>query len=377
MKTLDRYIIRQFLINFVILTVVFGLLFILVDLLANLDEYVESAHILAELKGQPLWLAFLYCLFDYAGPILILLYVFLAGLLVNAAIGFTFSSLSHNGELVAMLTGGRSMYRIAAPVLFVGASLSLAALPIQEYVIPHLAHKLLRKHNDMAKEEIKIDSIFFAPDKRGNLISASEFDAANGTLGGVMVLMRGSSDQTNRRITAEQALWSPDKKGWILSDASIIEHVKQDGSSLREAKVSQQARYVVESDLSPDVLLVRRSSMYLRLLSSSQLHELMRNPNADRHHMHIARIIHNRYSFLVVQVLITLMAMPIFLLREPKSFMIQAIKAACICIGAWAMAIIAQQVGEAQLTLNPVAAAWLPVVLLLPLSAIMVQTIKT
>ena len=69
-------------------------------------------------------------------------------------------------------TNGVSSSIVCEPgSVIVGASLRLLALPVQEYIVPRLAHKLLRSHNDIGKEDIKADSIFFAPDKRGNLIS--------------------------------------------------------------------------------------------------------------------------------------------------------------------------------------------------------------
>ena len=49
--------------------------------------------------------------------------------------------------------------------------------------------------------------------------------------------------------------------------------------------------------------------------------------------------------------------------------------APAMCIGAWAGALMIQQVGSAQL--NPVAAAWLPVAVYLPPTVYLLQTIKT
>jgi len=377
MRTLDRYIIRQFLVNFFILLIVFGALFVLVDLLANLDEYVKGARVAVERTGRSMWWEFLRTLIDFDGPILILLYVFLAGLLVNAAIGFTFASLAHNGELTAMLTGGISMIRIAAPVLCMGAVLSLAALPIQEFVVPPMAHKLLRSHGDISEKRDDADLIFFAPDKRGNLISATHFDPVKQSMTGVMVLVRGELGETKRRLTARHAQWKPERDGWALQTVQMIDLESASSTRLEEPKVSSVPDHLLKSDLSPDVLLVRRSSTYMRLLSVKRLRELLGNPSADRHHSRIAHIIHNRFSFMVVQVLIMLMALPMFLLREPKSYMVQAVKAAFVCIGAWALAITLQQIGASQLNLNPVAGAWLPVVILLPVTALTVQTIKT
>ena len=42
MQTLDRYLVRQFLVNFVILLFVLTSLFVLIDVVVNLDEYLDA-----------------------------------------------------------------------------------------------------------------------------------------------------------------------------------------------------------------------------------------------------------------------------------------------------------------------------------------------
>src|SRR4051812_7421296 len=124
MKILDRYIIlRNFLINFVILLVVFVLLFVLVDLVFNFDEFLKAG------RGMGLMRGLVWVVWDYYSPMVPFLYVYFSGLLVVAAMGFTFAGLSRSGEMVAMVSSGISMYRIAAPVVVVGFLLNALALP--------------------------------------------------------------------------------------------------------------------------------------------------------------------------------------------------------------------------------------------------------
>ncbi len=376
MKILDRYIIRQFLINFVILTTVLMLLFVVVDLIVALDEFLEAGRVRAAwfvVGGDadtqpgfvPVLLGTLWSVGDYYGPLIVLIYVFFSGLLVTAAMGFTFAGLVRSHEMLAVLTSGVSLYRIAVPVLVVGCMLNALTLPSQEYLIPKLAPKLARKQSQVKYDRIQTFDVQFAPDRSGNLLSAAEFDPEHNLLRDVTILERDHLGPARRRIRAEQAIWvnDADRTGWQLIQGSV-----GDVNSL-----SPEPLDFYPTDLSPQVLLARRAAIYPRLLSFAELNELMHSvPNTSQ----IQQIIHSRFSLMVVNVLVLVMGLPFFLLRDPQTnLFIQAIKAATVCVGGWAAALLIQQIGVSYL--NPVAAAWRPVVLYLPASAILLPTGKT
>ena len=48
-------------------------------------------------------------------------------------------ALGRNRELTAMVSSGISLYRVAMPILIAGIALNVLALPVQEFVLPHLA----------------------------------------------------------------------------------------------------------------------------------------------------------------------------------------------------------------------------------------------
>lgn len=388
MRTLDKYILRLYLINFVILLVVLLAMFVLIDLLVNIDEFTQAGEVLAERASQTggamagqTWYWTLYAIVDYFAPLLVLLFTFLSGLVATAAMGFTFSGLVKSGEVLAMLTAGISMHRIAMPVIVVGTLLNMLSLPIKEYVIPPMAHKLLRGQSDMKKLGMETQGSYFAPDVKGNLISYANLQATKGELSGVRILERvtretpdGETERkaTGRRFTADVAKWDTSRGGWVLNDAAILQRDPETRSAVRDLKPS----IFVESSLSPDVLLLRRNARYIQMLSLQQLDGMSRNPNAASFHQSILLAMHSRFSLLVVHVLALLMTIPVFMQREPnRNATVQAAKAAGLCIGAWAFALIIMVMGGEYL--NAMAAAWLPVVIFLPISAWMLQLTKT
>ena len=375
MKTLDRYIIRQFLINFVILLVVFTSLFVMVDLIVDMDEFVKVGKDRAETSGG-LLLATLWTVGDYYGPVLVLLYVFFSGLMVLAAMGFAVGSLARKGELTAMVSSGISMHRLAAPVVVMACLLNVITLFNQEVVIPNLAHKLTRSKSQLRYDSAKTFQIRYAVDSSGHLLSAAQFDARQEQpmLTGVTILERDGQGRAIRRVTAEQAFWDESRQGWELVGGFAIQPMGQGQGRLTgiEAREVTSQKFF-DSDLSPQVLLTQRASIYPRLLSFAKLRELAANPAVNDGP--IRQIMHSRFSLLVLNMLVLVIGLPFFLRREPTNMLRQGVLAVSVCLVAWGMGMVLPDLAGAKL--NPVASAWLPVVILLPISAVGLQWVRT
>ncbi|NJL31064.1 MAG: LptF/LptG family permease, partial [Phycisphaerales bacterium] len=144
MRLIDKYILRSFVLNYIILLLVMLLMIVVVSLIVNIDEFIGPRHAPFDgvLSGT------LYTIADFYFPNMFLLFVMMGGLATVGAMGFTFTALSRTGELLGMIAGGISLYRVALPVLVAGCILSLLALPMQEWVIPPLAGKLARGPSD-------------------------------------------------------------------------------------------------------------------------------------------------------------------------------------------------------------------------------------
>ncbi len=388
MKTLDRYIIKQFLINYVILAVVMSCLFMMIDLIVDLDEFVEAVDAVADRNDSGKLLATLWVMWDFYLPMLTLLYVFFGGVLAAGAMGFTLSNMIRAGELVAMVTSGLSMYRIAAPMIVAAGLLIAVALPVQELVIPHFAYKLMRSKNDLKREAVESPPVRFMPDSEGNLYSASSYDSRSKTLFDLTVLERDDAGQTTRRVSASQATWDEQRGGWALADGVAIRRSLQAVDRSQQAASSQTSPGAISasvpvspidflpSDLGPDVLMARFGRFFPRFLSLRDLAKLRENQALDPgNRKRLTQIMHGRFSTLVTGLLIVVMGLPFFLLREPASLLMQSTKAAALCLGAWAGALL---VGELSLGgIGPVTAAWLAVIVLLPVTVGRLLQVRT
>lgn len=379
MKTLDRYIIKQFLANFAVLFVVVMLLFIVVDLIVDVDEFVQAGDVHKDSWYGVAALATAATIVDYYVPVVLLVYVFFNGLIVVGAMGFTIVGLQRNRELTAVIASGVSLYRVAAPVLITGLLLSALTLPVQEFILPDLAPKLVRSKSQLKqpKQGLESKQVYYAQAGDGHLLSAAKFDANDGVLTQVRILQRDYDRQESITITAARATWNESQQRWDLENG-VAELLNLDPAA---TEVSSQKKGVAsyETDLSPTVLLARRNALFASLLSIRTLEGLVRNQAIGAgQRSKVTQIISSRFSLMVLNALVLVMGLPFFLTRLPGNTMASALKAAGLCIGAWGGGLMMLQLSPGNLPVGgPVLVAWLPVVIYLPVSAWLLGKIES
>jgi len=123
MRTLDRYVLKQFLKIFLVTVLGVPLLFIVINLTDSIDSFLRDG------VGRSDVIAHYFYLFPYnmllAFPIACLL----------AAV-FTVSAMTRHSEMTAGKAGGMSFHRITRPLLVAGLGMSLVALALTE-IVPH------------------------------------------------------------------------------------------------------------------------------------------------------------------------------------------------------------------------------------------------
>lgn len=372
MKTLDRYILHSFAINYLILLVVLTLLINTLDLILNQDEFVKAGRVYAERWGWSVFAATLWAVWDFYWPQVFFYFIYLSGLLGAAAVGFTLAQLQRNRELVAMVAGGISLHRVAMPMLLAGALCSALLVIDQEFVIAHPAmqRKLNRSHPDMVRGYLKSFPVEFVPDGRGALFCARKFDNRVDTMKEVTILRRNAEGINTERISADEAEWDKTNRGWRLLNGILIVESDPDHPQVRQRAPIE----FLPSDLDPTTLRLRQFAKVRQLLSVGQLRALIDKPRMIDA-AELRRMVHSRFSFPVMNLLIMALTMPFFLQRIPGNLMRQSVRAAPICLGAWAGGFIMLQIGPQ--TLHPALIAWLPVLLYLPMAFYLMDRLET
>lgn len=378
MGILDRYIVRQFLLNLAILFVVVMVLIILVELLGNFDEFVQAGQ-----KSGGGFAGTLLAIFDFYWPQVFLYAQHLAGLVPAGAAAFTLMALYRNRELVALMAGGVSLHRVAMPLLAAGFGLSLLTLANQELVLPSLAERLARSRAEIKHgNRLRSFAVEFVPDNRGRLFAAARFDPNAKTLHGLTVLVRQPLDRSGdrygraiERISAASAAWN-DKAGvWELTEGFTIPLQVQSAAGREgEAATLRPLTPVdrLETDLDPTALLMYNRARFRQLLSRSDLDELIRHPPRVVSVRQLQGIRHSRFSQVILNVVLLAVWIPFFLVRSPQNMFLRSVKAMGLGFACWGGSILMLQTSPDALPavlawLSPAALAWLPVAALIPL----------
>lgn len=126
MNLLNRYILKQFTKNILLLALSFIALYLLIDFFEKIDNFVE--------KGKPMALVAKFFLLsipfivEQMGPVCILL----TGVV-------TLGVLNHSNELTALKASGVSLRQIVSPVIAAGLATTLLLLALSQFILPTTA----------------------------------------------------------------------------------------------------------------------------------------------------------------------------------------------------------------------------------------------
>lgn len=135
---IDRYLVGKFLFSFAWALIAFWAVFVIVDLVENIDKFID--------KGVPFTYVALYYLY-YSPYVLIL--VSSVGVLLATL--FSVGFLAKTNELRAMRAAGLSLWRLSAPFLVMGLLVTAAVFIAGETIYP----KFERKRADLRERLIK------------------------------------------------------------------------------------------------------------------------------------------------------------------------------------------------------------------------------
>jgi len=380
MSILDRYIIRRFVVNFAILFVLIYLLATSIDLILQLDEFMQ---IVEERHGEDV--PFLIgarelgaLAVDLYWPRFFQLFAYLLGLVSVGAMAFTLSQMYRHRELVAILASGMSLYRVAWPIVVAGFGLNVLHMVNSNVVLPRLAPLLIRSHSDLGRSGSETFPLPFTEDGNGALIQSPAFHRDANTLETPTILERDGDGRTTRRITADQAIWNEADRAWTLVGGQVIRRsdpvTDADEPHDQERIVRTQSIDRFETDLTPRAIIVKRYAAFAQMLSPSQIEELLESPGSvDR--ASLARIKFGRYSVVLTNLLMLLLTLPFFLLREPANLLRQSVWCAAVALTTMLGSFIGMEVDLAGF--SPVAAVFLPVAVLVPLTLGSLVLVKT
>lgn len=362
MIVIDRYVSKTFIASFALLISVGIGLYVLVDMLLNLDEFTKDESVPA---FEVIRLAIDYYSFNIP-----LYFSQLAGPMIALSAAFTLGMMLRNNELVALVASGLPLQRVAAPLIMCAVPLTALTVLNEEFLIPKIAHKIARGHDDIVRQ--RDTGVDCARDARSAILRARRVDP-DGRMWGVIIIDPDAEGRPYAVIEADSAVYDADAKTWrlergrrfVLSEQARIGETADSAATLIDAYLF---------GLTPEEVTLRRDAQWVDLLSVRQMTELLKAGNlANWSSLNVKR--HIRLTQPAAQLILVMLAIPFFLTREPSNV---------IAAGGWALLLtgsfFAFMFITRQFTAEPRFAmlyAWAPILIFAPVAVLRLSNVRT
>jgi lipopolysaccharide export LptBFGC system permease protein LptF len=209
MKTLDRYIVRNFLYSVALWFVVLMAMRIVTDLFINLDEFVEQERTFLAIASYYGYQSFAY-------------FAQLGGVIIVAAATFTLATMNHTNELSAMLASGVSLHRVIWPIVLCATLFGGLIVLDQELVIPQFAPKLARSRDDVAGG--RNFRVALIADGRGSVWYAESYNPSEDKMTNPVVTLRDSRQRQVAGLFGAEARPAElrGRDGWMIKEALLL-----------------------------------------------------------------------------------------------------------------------------------------------------------
>jgi len=205
MKILDKYLIKQFLLTIIFGLAAFTLLFVVIDMMENLDDFID--------QNVPFQIIILYYL--YFIPEIIRLITPVAILFAGL---FTIGKMANLNEITAIKSSGISMYRYMTPIVITTIFLSGASIYFGGYVVPKANKlKLDIEINSLKKGTSFSGSNLFFQDAQNRIVNISYFDQSSLSALRASIQEYDSADLSKMiwRLDAARLTFDTLKQVWI------------------------------------------------------------------------------------------------------------------------------------------------------------------
>jgi lipopolysaccharide export LptBFGC system permease protein LptF len=368
----DRYVARTFVGGYLILVAVGMGMYVLFDLLVNLDEFTKNPALTPpQVFGN---------MADYYLGNLPLYFSQLAGPLMTIAAAFTLAVMLKNNELTALISSGMPLQRLVAPLGVCGVLLVGLWIANQELLLPRVAHLVVRKRDYGAAE--KAIGVSCARDDANSIVTALRMYPSEQRLYKVFIIepVRQQVDESGKLvdrpgnlIVADRADYDAARGVWVLDRGSRIRAGQPGIDGVLEASIVYEPVESYPLRLTPDQLVVRQKSEWATLLSVDQMTQLInagRLPNKPA----IVMARHVRLTQPLLQLVLIALVVPFFMVREPTSVLAAGGQALLVGGLFFAMAfVVHNMVSERGAAL----VAWAPILLFGPFAVWRLSEVRT
>lgn len=295
MKIIDRYLIRQFLQTIFFALLAFTLIFVVIDAMENLDDFIDQN--VPALKIVHYYVVFIPEIIKLITPVAVLF-----GAL------FTAGKASSLSELTAMRASGVSLYRFMAPFVATALIISFISLYFGGYIVPMANKTKIYIEQTYLKKGLSFtgSNVYFQ-DTRTRIVSISFFDSQKNRANKVSIQDFNKADLTEMtgRIDAQKLEYDSLGGSWMAykgvkriftSDSESAEYfdsLKLNNLNFKPIDLTKKQQKPAEMDL-------------------GELSDLIDSQKRAGTNPLVAQIeYHSRFAFALTNVIIVLFGLPI------------------------------------------------------------------
>jgi len=345
MKIIDRYIVKGFLGPFLWCLMLFVVMAVIIDIFSFIDDIVKFKIPIASIAA----------FYIYYTPTILVQAAPMAALLASI---YVLSNLNKNNEIIAMKSGGISLWRLLTPILLIGLLTSIAVFIISDRVIPtsskisnYIRREELEKQKKIGEKKIIESVAVYGSD--GRILFARNYDTEKKTLGDVIIHQHDKKESLISKITAQSGVWT--ENGWIFYKV-IVWRIDNSGRILgeplffeeKEIPLKETPADFANREWRSDYMSYRELSKYINSFRGTSV-KMIRALLVDMHY---------KVSFSVISLVIILIGAPFALITTRGGVLIGLGMSVAIGLLYYAFIAIALALGKAGV-LPPIIAAWI------------------
>ncbi len=346
MGTFDRHVAWEFLRILSVSLGAFIVIFLLVDILDNIDTYID--------RRAPLKAVVMY--YVYLCPYIIVLTLPVATLLASL---LSVGSMARSNELVAMKTSGVSLYRLLAPLWGIGLALSILVGFLGGWIYPETNARMERiKRHEIERRRTRGSEPkrnLVHQDEAGRIYHVNMLRADRGDAEGISIIS-GSDGTVDWRIDAQRGryvngLWNLGS-GLLRVFSGHVEHVAP-FRFLRSANLSVPPIDLLGKPQEPEEIGVSDLKRLIRRMQRSGLSTAKQEVELNL-----------RFSFPLANFLMVLLGAPLASNPRRSGLALSFGLSIAISFAFFGTVRACQALGHHE-TLPPAVAAWIPDILFL------------
>ncbi|MFP4529151.1 MAG: LptF/LptG family permease [Candidatus Kapaibacterium sp.] len=342
MNLTDRYILRQLVMTLVFSLIALCVIFIIVNLLESLDEFLDQSAPV-EIIGQ-YYLYYLPEILKLLMPVAMLL-----------SILFTIGKLSTLNEITAMKSGGLSLYRLMFPLALFAILISGGHLYFNGWIVPEANSRKIEIERKYLKKTAgggQLFNLYFRDSPQTN-VTMQYYNAQNRK--GHKVAIEKYSDDTNprllTRLESDQMQWDADSNGWKMINGLVRSYKTQNADvqffDTLAPELSITHAQIVRLRESPEEMNLDELRRYIDMLGRG---------GKDVRKMMIDY--YGQYAYPFANFIVVLFGVPFASVRKKGGIAIQIGAAMVVSFFYLIFTKFGQEIGYAA-DINPIISAWM------------------